>query len=54
MDNFMHWWLYCQLKTPVPIEQEGAWEQDLVWTLWTRGKFLPLSGFESQTVQYAS
>jgi hypothetical protein len=40
----MHWWLYCQLKTPVPIEQEADWEQDLVWTSWRRGKSFTPTG----------
>jgi hypothetical protein len=42
-----------QLHAPVslppwkePIEEEAGWAPEPVWTLWRRGKSLPLPGIE--------
>jgi len=38
----MLWLLYLQERTPVPIEKEGGWAPELVWTFQRRDKIMLL------------
>jgi hypothetical protein len=46
MVNFKSRPLYPRERTPVPIEQVGAWPLGTFWALGKEKDFLPLPGFE--------